>query len=156
MFFVDRAWWAWDGWPAVGALAQALAAFATLGTLIFFWVQIRREHAYRQADRDHSLRLLRESFQATNTPVLTVVIRDGQASGEGGSVTFALVAQGSGVVRNIEIDCWVGNTEPQHPLAGIAPPGLAPGYLPRLSLVKSAPALLAPDELEQPHMARMA
>lgn len=40
ILFLDRDWWAWNGWSAIAGLAQILAAGATLGTLWFFGVQI--------------------------------------------------------------------------------------------------------------------
>jgi hypothetical protein len=113
--------------------------------LIFFWVQIRRESANRREDRQHALRLQREGFETANTPILTVVVKDSTADAARGSATFALVILGSGVVRNVDIECWVGNVEPQHPLAAV---GVPRGELPRLALVRTAAAVIAPGEVE--------
>ncbi len=57
VFFLDRDWWAWNGWTAVAAIVGGFAALGALAALIFFWlqfVQVRtqaRDQAEQQQKR---------------------------------------------------------------------------------------------------------
>src|SRR5215471_14448573 len=56
----DRTWRKWDGWTAVGAFGGILAGMATLGTLIFFYLQLR---GIRQQAR--------KDFELAHTPLIS-------------------------------------------------------------------------------------
>lgn len=136
-FLVDRGWWAWNGWPAIGAIAQILL----VGTLVILWLQLRQlrdqaaqETRYRREDFDRDTQQRRDEFERANTPVLSVVLTDAQAGGDRGTATYTLVAVGQGVVHNVSIGFWTGAEKPQQ----------------GRDLVKILPSIVAPSQHEFP------
>jgi len=63
MFFLDRAWWAWNGWPAVAALAQTVTTVAAV--YVAGWIAPRfaeragKAAEDRQSSRDAAAELQR-------------------------------------------------------------------------------------------------
>lgn len=128
-FLTDRAWWAWNGWPAITAMAQVLL----VGTLAILWLQLRQlrnqatqESRNRRDDLDRDRQQRREEFERAHTPVLSVVLTHAEASAERGTATLTLVAVGQGVVHNVVVSFWTGVTRSRHSEVRMMPSIIAP------------------------------
>ena len=75
-FVTDRSFWAWNGWAGIAAVGTFVAASATLGTLIFFGIQLAmlRSQARREA-QEHRVDIDRETQQRRETADFEAKIR---------------------------------------------------------------------------------
>jgi hypothetical protein len=92
-------------------MGQILAAAATLGTLIFFGVQVRDSHrqvkqteSNRREDREHELADRRRERELSYTPYLSVAVGTQQFVAHGACTAKCIVnADGAGVAYNVSV-----------------------------------------------------
>lgn len=119
IFFLDRGFWAWNGWPGVAAIGQLVAAAAVLATLWFFWQQLKgvREQA-------------RKDFELAHTPLISIELTEGAASGNRTDtfiISFRVNAAGEGPAYNVGVSMY-REDDPQHLYAN--PPSFRTSWRP--------------------------
>jgi hypothetical protein len=88
-------------WVAIGALGTWLAAIGTIGTLIFFWLQLQAMREGLNAERKRA----EDAFRQEHTPFLSIALREFVVNPRPEAwAHFTLHADGQGVAYNVIVN----------------------------------------------------